>query len=101
MCEKPLKQVADRYTDIFEHMIQVFDAKPAPHAFDSDIAVVLHPLPRVPMLICYWKPEDGMESSLNLFFDDTAEDNVNIDSLYSLGVGLATMFDKIAFTHGK
>jgi len=36
-CEKPLKQVADTYTDLFEHMIQIFSAKPAPNAFDSDI----------------------------------------------------------------
>ena len=58
-------------------MIQVFSAKRAPNAFDSDIAVILHPLPRIPMLICYWKPDDGMESSLNVFFDDTAEENLD------------------------
>ena len=28
--EKPLKQVADNYTDLFEHMIHVFNAKPRP-----------------------------------------------------------------------
>ncbi len=100
-CEKPLKQVADRYTDLFEHMIHIFGAKRAPNAFDSDIAVVLHPLPRIPMLICYWKPEGEMESALNVFFDDTAEDNLVIDCLYRLGAGLVIMFEKIAVTHGR
>lgn len=100
-CEKPLRQVADTHTSLFEHMIHVFNAKPAPHAFDSDIAVILHPLPRIPMLICYWEPDDGMESSLNVFFDDTAEDNLIIDSLYTLAVGMVMMFEKIAVTHGK
>jgi hypothetical protein len=100
-CEKPLKRVADVYTDLFEHMIHVFNAKRAPHAFNSDVAVVLHPLPRIPMLICYWKPDGDLESSLNVFFDDTAEDNLVIDSIYRLSAGLAIMFEKIAITHGK
>ncbi len=100
-CEKPLKGVADTYTDLFEHMIQVFNAKPAPNAFESDIAVVLHPLPRIPVLICYWKPDDNMESSLNVFFDDTAEENLDIDSIYRITAGMALMFEKIAITHGK
>lgn len=99
-CEKPLKRVADMYTDLFEHMIHIFSAKPAPNAFDSDIAVILHPLPRIPMLICYWKPDGDMESSVNVFFDDTAEENLTIDSLYRLAAGLVMMFEKIAVTHG-
>jgi hypothetical protein len=100
-CEKPLKQVADNYTDLFEHMVQVFNAKRAPNAFESDVAVILHPLPRVPMLICYWKPDGGMESSLHVFFDDTAEENLVIESLYTIATGMVIMFEKIALTHGR
>jgi hypothetical protein len=100
-CEKPLRRVADNYTDLFEHMIQIFNAKRAPNAFDSDIAVILHPLPRIPMLICYWKPDGDMESSLNVFFDDTAEENLGTDSLYRIATGMVMMFEKIAVTHGK
>jgi hypothetical protein len=100
-CEKPLKQVADTYTDLFENMIHIFGAKRAPNAFDSDIAVVLRPLPRIPLLICYRKPEDEMESALNVFFDDTAEDNLVIDCLYRITAGLVIMFEKIAITHGN
>ncbi len=100
-CEKPLKQIADAHPDMFEFMVQIFSAKPAPSAFNSDIAVVLHPLPRIPILICYWKPDGALESSLNLFFDDTAEDNLTIDSIYRIVTGLAVMFEKIAITHGQ
>jgi hypothetical protein len=57
-------------------------------------------LPRVPIRICYWKPEDGLESDLNIFLDSTATDNLNIESIYSLGIGLVTMFEKIALGHG-
>lgn len=99
-CEDPLKRVADAHTDLFEHMIHIFNAKPAPNAFDSDIAVILHPLPKLPMLICYWKPDGSMDSSVNVFFDDTAEENLIIDSIYRIAAGLVIMFEKIAVTHG-
>ncbi len=48
-CEKPIKKVADTYTDLF---------------------------------------------------DDTAESNLNIESLYTLGAGLALMLEKLAQRHG-
>jgi hypothetical protein len=99
-CEKPLKKIADTYTDLFEDMMHLFNGKPVENHYASDISLVLYPLPKVPMLICYWKPEDGLESSLNLFFDATAEENLNIESLYTLGAGLVTMFEKLALRHG-
>ena len=99
-CEKPMKKVADGYTDLFEDMVHLFAGRQVERHFKSDISVVLHPLPKVPMLICYWKPEDGLESDLHLFFDDTAEENLHIESLYTLGAGLTQMFEKIAARHG-
>jgi len=99
-CEKPLKKVADTYTDLFEDMLHIFSGKEVENHYESDVSLVLYPLPRVPILICYWKPEDGLESDLNIFFDATATDNLNIESIYSLGTGLVTMFEKIALGHG-
>ncbi|MBI4765124.1 MAG: DUF3786 domain-containing protein [Deltaproteobacteria bacterium] len=99
-CEKPLKRVADIYTDFFEDMIRIFNGRQVENHYASDISLVLHPLPKVPMLICYWKPDEGLESSLNLFFDSTAEDNLPIESLFALGTGLTRMFEKIGLTHG-
>lgn len=98
-CEKPLKRLADNHTDLFEFMVQIFNAKPAAREFESDISIVLHPLPRVPMLICYWKPDDGLESSINVFFDSASTENLNIEAIYTLATGLVVMFEKIAFTH--
>jgi hypothetical protein len=40
----------------------------------------------VPILISYSKPEDGFESNLNVFFDSTAEDHLNIESIYTIAV---------------
>ena len=99
-CEKPLKKVADTYTDLFEDMIDIFNGKQVENHYKSDISLILYPLPKVPILICYWKPEDELASYLNLFFDSTAEDNLNIESIYILGAGLVLMFEKIALKHG-
>ena len=99
-CEKPLKQVADTYTDLFEDMIRLFSGREVEKHYASDISLVLHPLPLVPILICYWKPEEGMDSSLNIFFDDTAEENLEIESIYALAAGLVRMFEKLALRHG-
>ena len=50
--------------------------------------------------MCYWMPEDCLESSLNLFFDETADENLDIGTVFTLGVGLAQMFGKLALRHG-
>lgn len=99
-CEEPMKKVADSYTDLFDDLVHIFSGRQVEKQFESDISMVLHPLPRVPLMICYWKPEDGLASSLNLFFDKTADDNLDIGSIFSLGAGLAQMFEKLALRHG-
>ena len=99
-CEAAIKRVADRYPDLFEDMVHLFAGKQVATQFAADISVVLHPLPRVPIMVCYWLPEDGLASSLNIFFDRTAEDNLDIGSVFSLGAGLAQMFERLARRHG-
>lgn len=98
-CEKALKQIADTHTDLLEDIISVFGGRPAANVFSSDISLVLHPLPKIPILISYCKPVDDLESKLNIFFDTTAEDNLNIELIHMLCVGLVTMFEKITFRH--
>jgi hypothetical protein len=99
-CEKPLKKVADTYADLFEDMIHLFNGRQVDNHYSSDISLVLHPLPKVPLLICYWRPEDDLASDLNIFFDSKAEENLNIESIYTLGTGLVIMFEKLALRHG-
>ncbi len=99
-CEEPMKRVADRHTGLFNDMVHIFNGKRVQEQFESDIAVVLHPLPRVPLMVCYWLPEDGLQSSLNLFFDQTADRNLDIGSIFTLGAGLAQMFQKLSLRHG-
>lgn len=99
-CEKPMKKVADDNPDLFEDMVQVFSGRKVQGHFDSDIGCVLHPLPRVPLLVCYWKPEDGLESDLHLFFDSTAADNLPLEALYALAAGFSRMLEKVVLRHG-
>ena len=99
-CEAPMKRVADIYTNLFDDLVHIFSAKQVEEQFESDISVVLQPLPKVPIMICYWRPEDGLKSSLNVFFDETADENLDIGSVFTLGAGLAQMFAKLALRHG-
>jgi len=99
-CDKRLKKLMDEHTELMENLVDLWAADSAPDMFDSDIAVKIHPLPKLPMLLCYWKPEDGMASEFHVFFDVTAEDNLPIESIYTLGAGLTVMFEKVCHTHG-
>jgi hypothetical protein len=98
-CEKPLKKLADTYPDLFEDLIRLFSGSQVENYVDSDISIVLHPLPKLPMLICYWKAEADMDSDLKLFFDITAEDNLDTDSLNTLITGFVRMLQRIVLRH--
>jgi hypothetical protein len=99
-CEEAMKRVADIYTDLFDDLVHIFSGRQVAEQFAADISVVLDPLPKVPIMICYWRPEEGLASSLNVFFDETADRNLDIGSLFSLGAGMAVMFEKLAARHG-
>jgi len=98
-CEKPLKMVADTYTDLFEDMIRLFNGRQVENHYSSDISLVLHPLPKIPILISYWKPDGGLQSDLTIFFDATADKNLNIENIYTLATGLVIMLGKLALRH--
>ena len=95
-----MQRVADIYTDLFDDMVHLFAARQVERQFQADISVVLDPLPKVPVMICYWRSDEGIGSSLNIFFDATADRNLDIGSIFSLGAGLTQMFQKLAMRHG-
>jgi hypothetical protein len=97
--EDVLKQLADKYTDFFNDIVHMFNGRRVDKRFESDVSVVLYPFPMVPIMICYWKPEESLGSSLNLFFDKSVNENLGVDSTYFLGTGLAQMFEKLAEHH--
>jgi hypothetical protein len=64
--------------------------------FQSDISAVLYPLPKLPIMVCFWLPGEGMKSSLNEFFDQTAYKKHDIGSIFSLEGGLAHLPSRMA-----
>lgn len=99
--EKPLKKLLDSNSELLGDLITMFrGARADNNLFSSDIALSLYPLPKVPILICYWNQEGDMDSDLNIFFDASADKHLKIEALFSLGVGLVMMFEKIAQKHG-
>lgn len=99
-CETAIKRLADSHTGFFEDIVHIFNGQQVEEQFEADISVVLYPLPQVPVMLCYWQPEDGMASSFNVFFDETTDQNLDIEAVFTLGVGLAQMFEKLAIRHG-
>ena len=99
-CEVPMKRVADTYTDLFDDLAHIFGGRKVDEQFQSDISVVLHPLPKVPIMICYWKPDEGLASSLNLYFDKSADENLGSGAILTICSGLAIMFERLSARHG-
>ncbi len=97
---KSFKQIADRYPNLFEDLIFLFNGKRVKNHYASDISLVIHPLPKLPILICYWKPDEGMDSDINLFFDSSADMNASLDIVYGIAAGIVNMFEKISMKHG-
>jgi hypothetical protein len=98
--ELPLKKIADTYPGLFGDLVEMFSGTPLDRKYESDVSLVLYPLPHLPMLVCYWRPEDGMESDLNLFFDASANANGGSELIFGLTTGMVTMFEKFILTHG-
>ena len=99
--EEDLRKVADGWPDLFKDMVESFQGRQVASHFEADVSVVLRPLPLVPVMICYWQPDEGLDSTLNIFFDKTVNDNLGNDGIYTLSAGLANMFAKLAERHGR
>ncbi|HEY5998602.1 MAG TPA: DUF3786 domain-containing protein [bacterium] len=98
-CERPLGRLLDAHTGLISDLIDLFAGERSVNLFGSDLSLVLYPLPRLPLLVCWWKPDEGMESSLHLFFDETAIGQLSDAWIHGLCAGLADMFEKIVRRH--
>jgi len=97
-CEEPLRRLADNNPGLLDDIIELFTGRTIPW-YDADTALVLHPLPKFPMVICYQGPDDDLESKLSIFFDECCGVNLHIKSIFTLCHGLVQMFTKIAEQH--
>lgn len=97
-CENPLRKLADDNPDLLNDLIDLFMGQTIDW-YEADIAIMLHPLPKIPILICYQEPEDDLDSKLTIFFDECCSSNLHIKSIFTLCSGLVQMFTKIAEHH--
>jgi hypothetical protein len=97
-CEEPLRKLADDNPELLHDIIDLFMGRTMDW-YDADIALILHPLPKFPLLICYQAPEDDLDSKLTIFFDECCGVNLHIKSIFTLCHGLVQMFSKIAEHH--
>jgi hypothetical protein len=97
-CEEPLRKLADENPDLLNDLIDLFMGKTIDW-YEADIALILYPLPKIPILICYQAPEDDLESKLTILFDECCSTNLHIKSIFTLCSGLVQMFTKIAESH--
>jgi hypothetical protein len=104
-CERGMKQIIDEDPDFFFDAMSIFSPSPVGQktgkAFSTaDHAVVVYPMPRVPLMIAYWCADQEFESKLTLFFDRSADVNLGAESIYLLTMGIVQMFTRIFSTHG-
>lgn len=97
-CEEPMRQLAESHTDIFFDLIHIFGGRNV-EGYTADYARIIHPLPKVPFLILYWKPDGQFDSKLRLLLDSSAESYLDIEFIISLGRGMVEMFKKILSKH--
>ncbi len=100
-CEKSMKQLADAHDELFFDILRIFGGEPLTTETSADHSIIIHPLPKLPFLINYWGPEEGFDSKLNILFDRSAQDTINMESIYLLGRGLVEMFRQLIPKHSK
>ncbi len=99
-CEGPLQELAESHTDIFFDLIKIFGGRDA-KGFSADYARIIHPLPKVPFLILYWKPEGHFGANLKVLLDSSADSYLDAHSIYVLARGIVEMFKRILSHHDE
>lgn len=100
-CELEMAKLADAHTELFFELLHLFGAKEIQAETNADHSLVIFPLPLVPIVINYWEAEDAFDAQLNMLFDQTAEDNLNAESIYTLCRGIVEMFRQLLVKHTK
>ncbi|WLE96075.1 MAG: DUF3786 domain-containing protein [Candidatus Electrothrix communis] len=97
-CEEDMRKLIDSHTELFFELMQLFDAQPVSGS-DADRCLLIHPMPKLPMIIHYWNADDDFASQLSIFFDCTAPDNINIEYIYTVTRGIVEMFRELIVKH--
>lgn len=57
----------------------------------ADAAFLFHPLPKVPVMLCFWDEEEDFEAKVKLLFDETVTEHLDIESILFLSERLVQL----------
>lgn len=97
-CENPLRELLDAHLGLFADIMGQFEAQ-IPEGFVSDRAWLLRPLPKVPVIVLYWMPEEGDPSRVKILFNRNVERFLDPEGLFTLVRGLVEMFERLVEKH--
>lgn len=100
-CEEALRQLADAHRELIFEIFSLFGAQSITTAGKADHSLLIMPLPKVPFLIHYWRPDDGFPSELNILLDRSAGKNINAHSINLLARGIIEMFRQLILSHSR
>ncbi|MBF0430251.1 MAG: DUF3786 domain-containing protein [Fibrobacteria bacterium] len=100
-CEKPLLKIANEDTALFLQVAGLFGKVVNINGVEADHCILLYPLPKFPILLCYTKPEEDFEAGLMFYYPLNTEEILDIDAVYMLAAGLTIMMEKMAKRHGE
>lgn len=98
-CEGALCLLHDEHPDLFPDLMDLFAAEHVDQGFDADLSVVLHPLPKVPLLVCYWEADPPFASKLSIYFDASTPARLSIEATIILIMGIVEMLKRIVTRH--
>ncbi|UCG79429.1 MAG: DUF3786 domain-containing protein, partial [Nitrospirota bacterium] len=93
-CEDPLRSFIDKDERTFNEAIELLGGERT-EPVSSDEAWVIYPLPKVPFMVLYWRPDQEYSSELKVLFDSTADEYLDVESLIFLGEGLVEILDRM------
>jgi hypothetical protein len=104
-CEAVIRKYADLDPELFLDTLDLFSARTVEQGTSeltatADEVCVLHPLPRLPVLVAYWRAEDDFESQLSILFDTSADENLTAEGIFYLMSGIVQMLSVIMRKHG-
>jgi hypothetical protein len=86
-CEEPLKELLDRDFKKTEQALQRLGAKKI-DGFSANYAWELSLLPKIPVMILFWKKDEEFDSKLKILFDSSADRFLDAESIIFLVEGL-------------
>jgi hypothetical protein len=66
---------------ILKERLRVIGGEPLPAEVQSDVAMVVHPLPRVPVLCLFWDEDEEFPATFQFLFDASATTYLDLESL--------------------